>query len=83
MKHQRDINQNRPGQPDTATCKTPAKEMPLVAATKNVGAYVSTTRAHDQISEKIGHARIAGKVFPNVLTPSGDDLGMAAKFVKA
>ena len=57
--------------------------MPLVAATKSIGASASTTRAHDQISEKISHARIAGKVFPNLLTPSGKDLGVAAKFVKA
>ena len=54
-----------------------------LVATKNVGASASTTRAHDQISEKINRARISGQVFPNLLTPSGEDLGAAAKFFKA
>ena len=57
--------------------------MPLVAATKNVGASTSTTWAHDQLSDKISRAQIGGKVLSNLLTPSGEDLGVAAKFVKA
>ena len=57
----------------------------MVTATKNVeaSASASTTRVHDQISEKISHARIAGKVFPDLLMPSGEDLDVAAKFAKA
>ena len=83
QKLKRDINQNRLTPPDPSATKTLAKEMPLVPATKNVGASASTTQAHDQLSEKISHARIAAKVFPNLLTPRGEDLGVAAKFVKA
>ena len=41
------------------------------------------TRAHDHLSEMISHARISGQIFPNLRTPSGDDLGSAEQFVRA
>ena len=50
---------------------------------KNVGASASAIWAHDQISEKISRARIGGKVLSNLLMPSGEDLGVVAKFAKA
>ena len=61
----------------------PAKGSQLAIGKKNPAASASSTRGHEQLSQKISHARLASKVLPNLLTPNGKGLGQMAKFVKA
>ena len=85
MKSKRDFTRTQPIQPGPSTGKASAKsgQLILTAQKKTDSASGSQTRGHEQLHKKISRARLGSRVLPNLLTPSGAELGEMTRFVKA